>query len=161
MLTREEIYKLLTEVKDPELPFISIEELGILRDVVVEQDSVRVKITPTYSGCPAMKMIEDEVKACLKKHGIENASVESVLSPPWTTDWIEEEAKEKFRKHGYSPPGEGAPHLVQLPLSKQNICCPFCGSANTEVTSEFGSTACKSLHRCKDCRSPFDHFKAF
>lgn len=156
-MTSENIYSLLSEIPDPEIPVITISELGILRSVEMENDKVVVTITPTYSGCPAMKMIEDEIKKSLKENGIENVSVKMVYTPAWTTDWMNDEAKEKLRKYGISPPGK---------LNKLNsisgdsaVSCPRCGSKDVKLVSHFGSTACKAIYTCNNCREPFDQFK--
>jgi len=163
---RDEILALLSEVKDPEIPMIDVVELGIVRDVIIDGDSLRVDITPTYSGCPAMQVIEREIVATLHAHGFGNARVNTVLSPAWTTDWITTEAKEKLREYGIAPPTGrsdfgGIAELVSIRRARPTTQCPFCGSSNTEVKSEFGSTACKSIHFCNSCHQPFDHFKAF
>lgn len=163
---RDEILAILSEVKDPEIPMIDVVELGIVRDVVMNDDELRVDITPTYSGCPAMQVIEREIVSTLKFHGFENARVNTVFSPAWTTDWITDEAKQKLRDYGIAPPGtrsdfEGIAELVSLRRARPTTQCPFCGSSNTELKSEFGSTACKSIHYCNSCHQPFDHFKAF
>lgn len=163
---RDEILRILREVKDPEIPMIDVVELGIVRDVVIENDQVRVDITPTYSGCPAMQVIEREIVATLHSHGFENARVNTVYSPAWTTDWITPEAKQKLRDYGIAPPTvrsdfEGIAELVSLRRGRPTAECPFCGSSNTTLKSEFGSTACKSIHYCNSCHQPFDHFKTF
>ncbi len=163
---REAILEILAEVKDPELPFIDIVELGIVRDVVIEDDVVRVDITPTYSGCPAMQVIEREVYEVLAANGFENARVRTVYSPAWTTDWMSEATKQKFREYGIAPPSGAAEHggiaeLVSLRRAKVTVECPFCRSSNTTERSEFGSTACKSIQFCNSCHQPFDSFKAF
>lgn len=163
---RHDVLQILKEVKDPEIPMIDVVELGIVRDVVLDDDQLRVDITPTYSGCPAMQVIEREIVLTLKSHGFENARVNTVFSPAWTTDWITDEAKQKLRDYGIAPPGtrsdfEGIAELVSLRRTRPTTQCPFCGSSNTELKSEFGSTACKSIHYCNACHQPFDHFKAF
>lgn len=163
---RDEILAILSKVKDPEIPMIDVVELGIVRDVVMDKDELRVDITPTYSGCPAMQVIEREIVSTLKSHGFDNARVNTVFSPAWTTDWITDEAKQKLRDYGIAPPGtrsdfEGIAELVSLRRARPTTQCPFCGSSNTELKSEFGSTACKSIHYCNSCHQPFDHFKAF
>ena len=155
--SKEELLEILTSVKDPELPFIDIVELGIVRDVESHGDHVTVSITPTYSGCPAMHVIEKDVGAVLRDHGFENVEVRTVYSPAWSTEWMSEETRQKFRENGIAPPQGIAP----LRRAKPTIPCPFCGSANTIEKSEFGSTACKSIHFCKSCDQPFDYFKAF
>jgi ring-1,2-phenylacetyl-CoA epoxidase subunit PaaD len=163
---RSGILELLREVKDPELPMIDIVELGIVRDVVLEGDSVRVDVTPTYSGCPAMQVIEREIVTTLAAHGFPDVTVHTVYSPAWTTDWMSDETKQKFRDYGIAPPRMtssmgGIAELVSLRRARPTVDCPFCGSANTVEKSEFGSTACKSIHFCNGCHQPFDHFKAF
>ncbi len=158
----EEIWDLLSEVKDPEIPVLSIIDLGIAREVTVEDDKVIVRITPTYSGCPAMKAIEDEVKKTLRVNGIQNFEVNKDFSETWTTDWMSEEGKRKLKEYGIAPPGktnEGEDFLKSLKGSSKVIPCPYCDSINTELQSEFGSTACKSQYYCHDCEEPFEHFK--
>lgn len=157
--SKEEIFKLLSEIPDPEIPVINIIELGILRDVKWFDDLCTVIITPTYSGCPAMKVIEDDIKIKLKEIGIEKVKVEMVYSPAWTTDWINDEAKEKLRAYGIAPPDHSSVDKNVLLGKSRGLKCPLCGSKNTEMISQFGSTACKALYRCKDCREPFDYFK--
>lgn len=162
MLTRERVYELLHQVPDPEVPVISVVELGIVRDASVgSEGEVSVTITPTYSGCPAMYEIERDVRSALLSAGAPRVEVRTVLSPAWTTDWIGPEAREKLRKYGIAPPGP-APRggLITLTRRREPVECPLCGSRNTELKSEFGSTACKAIHVCQDCREPFDEFKA-
>ncbi len=158
--------EILTEVKDPELPFIDIVELGIVRDVTFDEGDVVVSITPTYSGCPAMQVIEQDVVTTMRDHGFENVRVRTVFSPAWSTDWMREETKQKFRDNGIAPPqgssaSGGIAELVSLRRARPTIECPYCGSSNTEEKSEFGSTACKSIHFCNGCHQPFDYFKTF
>jgi len=140
------IWELLNTVSDPEIPAISVVELGVIRDVIFQENSFIISITPTYSGCPAVKAFQDDIKICLKENGIENFELKIVYSPAWTTDWMTEETKEKLRKYGISPPSEKA-------------ICPQCNSKSTTLVSEFGATACKSFHKCNDCLEPFEHFK--
>ncbi len=145
-------------VPDPEIPVLTIEDLGILRDVEVSSSGhVTVTITPTYSGCPAMDTIRDDVVSALARAGYDDVSVELVLSPAWTTDWMSDEGKRKLEEYGVAPPArrEGGP--VSLTLT---VRCTQCGSPDTRELSRFGSTACKSLWVCNTCREPFDHFKA-
>lgn len=162
VLTPERIRELLREVKDPEVPVLDIVEMGLVRDVVVEGDRIQVEITPTYSGCPAMEVIESEVRATLAAHGITGATVRRVFAPAWTTDWMTDEAREKLRAYGIAPPAPGPAEPV-APLgfgpTVRAVPCPFCGSPDTALESTFGSTACKSLHRCEACHQPFEHFK--
>ena len=138
----------LAHVADPEIPVLTITDLGIVRDVDCS-DGVTVSLTPTYSGCPATEVIEASVVAALADRGVEEVKIRRVLSPPWTTDWISEEGREKLKVYGIAPP-----ERRQGPIQ-----CPRCKSENTEVVSEFGSTACKASHKCLDCLEPFEYFK--
>ena len=156
---REEILRWLEEVKDPEVPVLSIRELGVLRDVEVSDAGVVVVMTPTYSGCPAMHAMEAEVVQTLDRHGIPNASVRTVYSPAWTTDWMSSAAKAKLEAYGIAPPGPaGADDLVPL-RRRAATPCPYCRSVNTTMRSEFGSTACKAILFCNSCHQPFELFK--
>lgn len=160
--TCEQVLEILERVKDPEVPVVSVVELGIVRDVRVAGSRVSVTITPTYSGCPAMREIELDIRAALAAEGITDVALETVHAPAWTTDWIGAEAREKLRAYGIAPPGpveQGG--LVMLTRRRATVVCPHCGSSNTELKSEFGSTACKAIHVCNACREPFDEFKAF
>ena len=141
-------------------------ELGVVRDVALEDGTVVVSITPTYSGCPAIQVIEQEAVAALRDHGFDEVRVRTVFSPAWSTDWMSEETKQKFRDNGIAPPqgssaSGGIAELVSLRRARPTIECPYCGSSNTVEKSEFGSTACKSIHFCNGCHQPFDYFKAF
>jgi ring-1,2-phenylacetyl-CoA epoxidase subunit PaaD len=154
-------YEAVAAVCDPEIPVLSIADLGVLRGVELSEDgAVEVTITPTYSGCPAMNMIALEIDVALAKAGIERARVRTVLSPAWTTDWMTEEGKAKLRTYGIAPPqgraGRGGRGAL---FSVEQVTCPHCGSGDTEKLAEFGSTACKALWRCRECREPFDYFK--
>lgn len=157
--SQEQIFKLLSEIPDPEIPVININELGILREVKFIDDVCVVVITPTYTGCPAMKVIEDDIKIKLKEIGIEKVKVELVLSPAWTTDWISDTAKEKLIAYGIAPPDHTSVDKKVLLGKARDLKCPLCGSIHTEMISQFGSTACKALYRCLDCKEPFDYFK--
>lgn len=152
-------WKIAADLPDPELPVVTIADLGILRDVTEDdQGRVHVQITPTYSGCPAMETISEDLVEALTSAGYQHVDVEFVLSPAWTTDWMTDEAKQKLLAYGIAPPGSapgGGP--VSLPLS---VRCPQCGSMDTRESSRFGSTGCKSLWVCRSCQEPFDHFKA-
>ena len=159
MISKEEILKLISEIPDPEIPVITIAELGVIRDVIIDNDNVEIKITPTYSGCPAMQQMEDDIKAVLKQNGISNLKVTTVYSPAWTTDWIPEEAKEKLRKYGIAPPEKTTEDKSWLTGKSKLVLCPRCKSKNTKLISQFGSTACKALYQCQDCLEPFDYFK--
>jgi ring-1,2-phenylacetyl-CoA epoxidase subunit PaaD len=146
-------------VADPEIPVLSIADLGVLRDARVAEDgAVEVDITPTYSGCPAMNTIALEVEAALLEAGLPRPRVRLVLSPAWTTDWMTEAGRQRLREYGIAPPAPRASRRALFGLDDE-VACPRCGSAETEKLSEFGSTACKSLWRCTACREPFDHFK--
>lgn len=158
---KEQIWGWLQEVTDPEIPVLNIVEMGIARDVVIESDKVTVKITPTYSGCPAMAAIEKEIKQKLKEKGLENFEVKKDFSETWTTDWMTEEAKTKLKDYGIAPPdktGDEDDFLKSLKSTKI-IPCPYCESLDTELQSEFGSTACKAQYYCHNCNEPFEHFK--
>ncbi len=166
--TIEKIWATLEPLTDPEIPVVTLRELGILRDVRETADGIEVVITPTYSGCPAMGQIEDDVRASLEQAGIE-ARVVTQLAPAWTTDWMSDEAKEKLRAYGIAPPhrtcgsGGGEVSVVQFMRRPQaaEVACPQCGSTHTALTSQFGSTACKALYKCLDCQEPFDYFKPY
>ncbi len=161
-LTNDAVFAVLNTVMDPEVPVISVVELGIIRDVRVEQDTVYVTVTPTYSGCPAMHEIEADIRTALLAHGARAVIVNTVFAPAWTTDWIGPEAREKLRAYGIAPPGRAEPQgLITLTRARAAVACPFCGSHDTRLQSEFGSTACKAIHVCNACRQPFDEFKAF
>lgn len=152
---------MLDEVMDPEVPVLSVVELGIVRDVSVGEAGVTVTVTPTYSGCPAMRVIEQDIEAALRTHGVERVEVEMSYSPAWTTDWISAEAREKLRAYGIAPPGaadHGSP--VSIGRRRPAVRCPYCGAIDTEMRSEFGSTACKAIHVCRSCSQPFEEFKA-
>ena len=161
VIANAELLDLLRTVKDPEVPVLDVVELGIVRDVQLESGKVVVDITPTYSGCPALNMIENEIIAVLNANGHPRVEVRKVYSPAWTTDWIGAEAKEKLRAYGIAPPHtvESEP-LIVLERARRTTVCPFCGSSNTEEKSEFGSTACKAIHFCNSCHQPFDSFKS-
>ncbi len=151
----------LRTVKDPEVPVISVVELGIVRNVQVADGTVSVTVTPTYSGCPAMREIEDDIRSALLEAGATEVHVRMVFAPAWTTDWIGEEAREKLRAYGIAPPGRAEQGgLITLTRRRTPVACPFCGSSDTRLQSEFGSTACKAIHVCNACLQPFDEFKA-
>jgi ring-1,2-phenylacetyl-CoA epoxidase subunit PaaD len=161
----ERAWALLEAVPDPEIPVVSIRELGILREINDTGGELEIVITPTYSGCPAMGQIEDDVNAALAAHQLE-ARVVTRLAPAWTTDWISDSARDKLREFGIAPPQAGAPgNVVKFVPRRASpaaaITCPHCGSANTTETSHFSSTACKALYKCLDCLEPFDYFKPY
>jgi ring-1,2-phenylacetyl-CoA epoxidase subunit PaaD len=156
--------EILRGIPDPEVPAIDIVELGIVRRAELRADGVvAVDVTPTYSGCPAMRVIEDEIVAALRANGYDRVELKTVYSPAWTTDWLSDEAKAKLKAYGIAPPGRTGDEQTLVPLSStvRRIACPYCGSSNTERKSEFGSTACKAIHYCHHCRQPFEEFKAF
>ena len=145
------------QVVDPEIPVLTIADLGVLRGVTVSDGHVEVEITPTYSGCPAMNMIAMEIEMALEREGIRNSKIKTVLSPAWTTDWMSDEGRRKLKEYGIAPPIMGGGRRALF--GEQQVACPQCGSDATEVLSEFGSTSCKALWRCTACREPFDYFK--
>ena len=159
-ISAKEVWKLLEKVNDPEVPVLSVIDLGIIRDVKTNREEVEVTITPTYTGCPAMNVISMTIKMELLSNGFKNVTIKQVLSPAWTTDWMSEAGKQKLKEYGIAPPN-----------TKQQVCrdelfapdeavqCPHCNSYHTHRISEFGSTACKALHQCDDCQEPFDYFK--
>ncbi|MCK1282503.1 phenylacetate-CoA oxygenase subunit PaaJ [Bradyrhizobium sp. 44] len=154
---RQRAWDAAASVVDPEIPVLTIADLGVLRDVVLDGDHVEVAITPTYSGCPAMNMIALEIEVALERAGFCSPKVRTVLSPAWTTDWMSEEGRRKLHAYGIAPPQDS--NSRRSLFGEQAVTCPQCGSANTELLSEFGSTSCKALWRCKACREPFDYFK--
>ena len=153
---KDRLMQVLATVPDPEIPVVSVVDLGIVRDVR-ESPSPAVLITPTYTGCPATLVIEGSIRAALDQAGHADVEVETVLSPPWTTDWISEEGREKLRAYGIAPPPKGA--AASSLKNAEAAECPQCGSTHTEELSRFGSTPCKALWRCLDCAEPFDRFK--
>jgi len=164
--TLERLWSWLGEVPDPEIPVISIVELGIVRDLAWEGNALCVTVTPTYSGCPATELIQADIVAALQARGIADVKVRLQLAPAWTTDWLAEPAREKLRAWGIAPPlprtgpsGGKVIEIVGLQPAAAAVPCPRCGSSRTRQTSAFGSTPCKSLHVCDDCLEPFDHFK--
>lgn len=160
-LTEPAAWAALNQVLDPEVPVLSVVELGIVRELEVQAGKVRVTVTPTYSGCPATEVIHDAIVAALNEAGAAQVTVQTRLSPAWTTDWITPEAGEKLRRYGIAPPHLAGTALAVQPLRfhPRDLHCPRCDSARTEQLSAFGSTACKSLYRCLDCREPFEYFK--
>ena len=162
-----EIWGWLSEVPDPEIPVISLTDLGIIRGVEWQDDTLVVTVTPTYSGCPATSIINLDIERALRERGIDRLRLERRLSPPWTTDWLTEAGREKLRAYGIAPPIDGtaadgrlAGRVSRLAgTSNLVIACPRCGSTQTEKVSQFGSTPCKASYRCTDCLEPFDYFK--
>ena len=140
------IWELLDTVPDPEIPVISVVELGVIRNIEFKNNSYFISITPTYSGCPAVKAFTDDIKSCLKENGIRNFKLKLVYSPAWTTDWMSDKTKEKLKKFGIAPPSN-------------TVICPQCNSKNVQLISDFGATACKAMYKCLDCLEPFEFFK--
>ncbi|PWL30469.1 MAG: phenylacetate-CoA oxygenase subunit PaaJ [Fluviicola sp. XM-24bin1] len=158
VISTEEIWGYLEEVFDPEVPVLTVVDLGVVRKVELDGDACKVTITPTYSGCPAMKRIEDDIVEKLKEKGIENVTVDLVLAPAWTTDWLSENGKRKLKEYGIAPP-ENEPDKSVLFAEPIVVPCPKCDSKDTRLVSQFGSTACKAHYQCNDCLEPFDYFK--
>jgi ring-1,2-phenylacetyl-CoA epoxidase subunit PaaD len=159
MRTKENILHALNEIPDPEIPVISIVELGVIRNIIPVGSDVEVIMTPTYSGCPAMKQMEDDVRKKLKEIGFKEIKITTTYSPAWTTDWLSAEARKKLQDYGIAPPEESTTDKSFLTNKPKNITCPRCKSKNTVMVSQFGSTACKALYKCKDCLEAFDYFK--
>jgi ring-1,2-phenylacetyl-CoA epoxidase subunit PaaD len=159
-----QVWDWLSALTDPEIPVVTLREMGILRGVEVQRDHIQVTITPTYSGCPAMSQIEDDIVAQLARHG-QQARVITQLAPAWSTDWMDAVTHRKLREYGIAPPQGAAPVQGGSPVRitrlrpSQNVACPRCGSHDTTETSHFSSTACKALYKCLSCLEPFDHFK--
>ena len=160
-LTTQKIWQLLAEVLDPEVPVLSILDLGIVRGVRVAGEVVHVTITPTYSGCPAMSAIATDIRLQLLAEGYANVQIHNQLSPAWTTDWLSAEGRRKLEEYGIAAPvpGTASGHVLGLFGKATAVRCPQCQSDNTRLLNQFGSTACKALYQCQDCREPFDYFK--
>jgi ring-1,2-phenylacetyl-CoA epoxidase subunit PaaD len=160
MVTKEEIWELLLSVTDPEIPALTIMDLGIVRDIVIDNERIEVVITPTYTGCPAMDMISMQIKLALAEHGYKNVAVKNVLSPAWTTNWMTEEGKQKLKAYGIAPPNpKQTACTFDFFQKEETVQCPHRNSLNTKLISRFGSTACKALYQCNNCKEPFDYFK--
>ncbi|MBB3211449.1 ring-1,2-phenylacetyl-CoA epoxidase subunit PaaD [Herbaspirillum sp. Sphag1AN] len=160
-----QIWQWLEQVPDPEIPVISVVDLGIVRAVEVQEDQAacKVVITPTYSGCPAMKVIATDIVAVLQQHGVAEVQIETRLSPAWSTDWMSENGRAQLKNYGIAPPAQQVVDISSISRLHQRaplVACPRCGSPSTVCISQFGSTSCKSLYQCKDCLEPFDYFKA-
>lgn len=149
----QKIWSILEQVSDPEIPVLTIHDLGILRKVSWQNNMAEITITPTYNGCPAMDMISANIRLAMAEHGYRNIKIHSQLSPAWTTDWMTDSGKEKLKIYGIAPPDR------KFSIVKDGVACPHCSSSNTRLLSEFGSTACKALYQCHDCKEPFDYFK--
>lgn len=157
----EKIWQLLEEVSDPEVPVLSILDLGIVRGVAIEGEQITATITPTYSGCPAMSAIATDIRLRLLAEGYNQVVIKNQLSPAWTTDWMSAAGRQKLAAYGIAPPVDGTAtgHVLNLFGKETAVRCPLCQSAHTHLVSQFGSTACKALYQCDDCREPFDYFK--
>lgn len=153
------VWEILSELPDPEIPVLTLADLGILRSVNVEADSVTVGIAPTYTGCPATEFIETSVVEALEKQGFCNVKTDRVLTPAWTTDWISDDGRRKLKEYGIVPPDKAAESKRALFHHDLDIACPRCGSGDTQKVSEFGSTPCKSSYKCRECLEPFEYFK--
>ena len=162
MVTEEKVYEWLSSVTDPEVPVLTVMDLGIIRGVELDnkegQDFVKIIITPTYSGCPAMDVIAMQIRMAMMSHGIKNIEIESRLSPAWTTDWMTEEGKIKLKEYGIAPPNRKAFQPLGF-FEEDVVACPRCGSQDTELVSQYGPTSCKALYKCHTCKEPFEHFK--
>ncbi len=159
-----QVWSWLEAVPDPEIPVVSVVDLGIVRDVAWRDDPdgsvLRVAITPTYSGCPATRVIERDIVSALRDRGIERVELDIRLAPPWTTEWMSDAGREKLRAYGIAPPERGPAGVLDITtFVEPRVACPRCASGDVELTSRFGSTPCKALYRCLSCREPFDHFK--
>ena len=155
-----EIWALLNEIPDPEIPVISVVELGVIRKVDLNKERLKLSITPTYSGCPAMDIIEQDILGRLRSSGYDNVEIEKVYAPAWTTDWMTEETLKKLENYGIAPPRKGTQDKgILFGSEPKNIGCPRCKSTNTEMVSNFGATACKAMYKCTDCSEPFEYFK--
>jgi ring-1,2-phenylacetyl-CoA epoxidase subunit PaaD len=160
ILNEEQIWELMHQIPDPEIPVIDIVELGVIRAVKLNnKSSVEITITPTYSGCPAMKQMEDDIRKQLNEAGFSEIKINTVYNPPWTTDWITQEAKVKLNNYGIAPPEHSSIDKGVLLGRDRIVKCPRCSSTSTQLVSQFGSTACKALYKCSDCLEPFDYFK--
>ncbi|EFF76512.1 phenylacetate-CoA oxygenase, PaaJ subunit [Achromobacter piechaudii ATCC 43553] len=160
-ISADQVYAWLHEVPDPEIPVLSVVDLGVVRDVTWEGDTCVVVITPTYSGCPAMREITQDIQQTLARHGVADVRVDTRLAPAWTTDWMSEKGREALKGYGIAAPAERAIDIsgISRRAAAPAIACPRCGSSDTRMVSNFGSTSCKALYRCVSCREPFDYFK--
>ncbi|GFZ92927.1 phenylacetate-CoA oxygenase subunit PaaJ [Aquaticitalea lipolytica] len=154
----QKLVSILEKVSDPEIPVLSIMDMGVVRSAIIENNIVKVQITPTYSGCPAMDVIGDDIKAALKTAGY-NSEIELILSPAWTTDWITPRGRKALENYGIAAPLDAETDKDVLLNGKRIVKCTNCGSTNTKLVSQFGSTACKAQFQCEDCQEPFDYFK--
>jgi ring-1,2-phenylacetyl-CoA epoxidase subunit PaaD len=160
VISEQKIWSILSTVADPEVPVLTILDLGIVRAVKLNGDEIEIIITPTYTGCPAMDMIAMNIRLALAEHGYKQVKITSILSPAWTTDWMSEEGKQKLKSYGIAPPNPKQQVCDdKLFAAAEAVQCPLCNSYHTHRISQFGSTACKALYQCDDCKEPFDYFK--
>lgn len=157
VFSKDDIFRMLSAIPDPEIPVVNIREMGMLRDVVISDQGYEVVLTPTYTGCPAMGLIEAEIKSTLDANKVFPSKVKMVYDPAWTTDWMSDEAREKLRVYGIAPPLSSSCNNSNF--LHNLIACPRCGSTNTSMISRFGATACKALYKCDSCKEPFEYFK--
>jgi len=150
----DQLFEILSNVVDPEIPVLTLQDLGVLRDISVNNGEVKITITPTYAGCPAMETMRTDIETTLAEAGYQQVTVQQSLSPAWTTDWMSENGRQKLRAYGIAPPAK-----TSCGRQTDPIACPQCDSTDVKLISEFGSTACKALYQCQDCREPFDYFK--
>lgn len=155
----QHIWSILKNVSDPEIPVLTVVDMGVVRDVKEVDGKIQVSITPTYSGCPAMDEIESNIRWALEEAGYNEVEVKTLISPPWTTDWMTDEGKQKLQEFGIAPPEGSSTDKAVLFGEAKKVTCPHCKSRNTEMISLFGSTACKAMYKCGDCKEPFDYFK--
>lgn len=156
----DKIRSLLEQVNDPEVPVLSVMDLGIVRDISIDRDEITITITPTYSGCPAMNRIEWDIRSTLLQHGFTQVHIKTILSPAWTTEWMSQAGRQKLKAFGIAPPNPVQSVCdITLFAAQDAVQCPRCNSYNTRLVSQFGSTACKALYQCNDCSEPFDYFK--
>jgi ring-1,2-phenylacetyl-CoA epoxidase subunit PaaD len=159
MISSKEVWQALSQIPDPEIPVVNVVEMGIVREVLIKEEKATITMTPTFSGCPALHLIREQLETAARQLGFAQVEVKTVLAPPWSTDWITPEAKEKLRQYGIAPPKPASQAgMIQLELEVQP--CPRCGSLNTATKNTFGPALCKSIHYCNDCQEPFEGFKA-
>lgn len=158
-MEKASLWKILDEVKDPEIPVISLVDLGVVRSVEFINDKPVITITPTYSGCPAMQVMEDDISMRLKMAGVKGFEIQTILTPAWTTDWITEKGKKALQEYGIAPPEQTTSDKAALLGHPKEVTCPNCKSRETKMLSQFGSTPCKALYQCNHCKEPFDYFK--
>ncbi|HZF63556.1 MAG TPA: 1,2-phenylacetyl-CoA epoxidase subunit PaaD [Chitinophagaceae bacterium] len=159
VINPDEIWKLLSTVKDPEIPVLSVTDLGVVRLVDIDGSNIHITITPTYSGCPAMDFICTDIRLKLLEHGYKYVTIKQQLSPAWTTDWMSDYGKEKLKSYGIAPPNPRQQFCKEEMFQNEAVQCPLCNSFHTELISQFGSTACKAMYRCTECKEAFDYFK--